>query len=147
MKEFRIKRWGYQDEPTVVECQLFIYSFDSFSETTMDFSVNMFLRQQWTDYRLHFHDLIPTSIIQLDSRFLDNIWVPDLYFVNGKNGKLHDITMPNRLIHVYKNATVLYNIRVSMTFSCPMDLTYYPLDIQICFIEMASCKLTYLFDC
>ncbi|XP_064609523.1 glycine receptor subunit alpha-2-like [Liolophura sinensis] len=108
----------------------------------MDFTVNMFLKQQWTDFRLHFHDLVPTQIFELDSRFLRDIWIPDLYFVNGKGGSIHDITTPNRLIHVYRDAKVKYNIRVSMSFSCPMDLTNYPLDRQICYIDMASFAYT-----
>ena len=35
--------------------------------------------------------------------------------------------------------------RISLTLACPMDLRLYPLDKQVCVLQIASCKYTILF--
>lgn len=51
--------------------------------------------------------------------------------------------MPNVLLRIYPNGEVLYSIRISLVLSCTMDLKYYPLDSQTCFIKMVSCKWSF----
>lgn len=46
--------------------------------------------------------------------------------------------MPNVLLRINGDGSVLYSIRISLVLACPMDLKYYPLDKQNCTIEMAS---------
>lgn len=75
----------------------------------------------------------------------NKIWKPDLFFSNEKKGNLHDIIMPNVLLRIYPNGNVLYSIRISLVLFCPMDLKYYPLDIQTCQIKMASCMYFFFF--
>ena len=36
--------------------------------------------------------------------------------------------------------------RISLTLACPMDLRLYPLDKQVCVLQIASCKYTILFE-
>lgn len=88
---------------------------------------------------------------------LKRIWIPDLFFRNEKQGHFHNIIMPNVLLRIYPNGTVLLSLRISLVLFCPMDLHNFPLDKQVCTIEMASCKclmkpflllsLFYIFDC
>jgi hypothetical protein len=70
----------------------------------------------------------------------DKIWKPDLFFSNEKSGHFHNIIMPNVLLRIFPNGNVLFSIRISLTLFCPMDLKYYPLDMQTCIIKMASCE-------
>lgn len=82
-----------------------------------DFSVTLFLHQEWIDYRLKFKNSY-VKRLQLDPKDMDRIWTPDTYFVQAKNGYKHDITKANTFLHVYANGTVLYSIRsVSGYFS------------------------------
>lgn len=69
----------------------------------------------------------------------NKVWRPDLFFKNEKEGHFHEIIMPNVLLRIYPGGDVLYSIRISLVLACPMDLKYYPLDKQICSIQMASC--------
>ena len=100
-------------------------------------------REQWIDKRLKYDDM-DGRIRFLTLTEQGRIWKPDLFFSNEKEGKFHDIIMPNVLLRIYPNGDVLYSIRLSLVLACPMDLKYYPLDKQTCFIRMASCKDSHL---
>ncbi|KAL5007862.1 hypothetical protein ScPMuIL_016668 [Solemya velum] len=66
------------------------------------------------------------------------IWVPDLYFANEKKASFHDVTVPNKMIHLYEDGKILYRSRLSVTASCPMRLHKYPMDFQICSLYLQS---------
>ena len=71
--------------------------------------MDIFFREIWKDLRLVYKDGPPT--LSLPSRFIDEIWTPDLYFPNGKDAKFHTVTVPNRRLKLYQDGTVIYSIR------------------------------------
>ncbi|KAG8519787.1 Glycine receptor subunit alpha-2 [Galemys pyrenaicus] len=99
--------------PVNVTCNIFINSFGSIAETTMDYRVNIFLRQQWNDSRLAYSEY-PDDSLDLDPSMLDSIWKPDLFFANEKGANFHDVTTDNKLLRISKTGKVLYSIRYSM---------------------------------
>ncbi|CDQ60623.1 unnamed protein product [Oncorhynchus mykiss] len=123
--------------PVNVTCNIFINSFGSIAETTMDYRVNIFLRQKWRDPRLAYSKY-PDSSLDLDPSMLDSIWKPDLFFANEKGANFHDVTTDNKLLRVFKDGTVLYSIRLTLILSCPMDLKNFPMDMQICTMQLES---------
>ena len=44
----------------------------------------------------------------LQERDIHQFWIPDVYFPNEKAGRLHEISIPNRSIRIYRNGTVRY---------------------------------------
>ena len=66
------------------------------------------------------------------------MWVPGLYFTNEKSAHFHDITVPNKLMQIYPNGSILYSARVSLTLTCDMGLVKFPFDQQICSILLES---------
>ena len=108
---------------------------------TQEYSVQVTFREQWIDSRLRFNNR-DGSIRYLVLTDPNRVWRPDLFFKNEKEGHFHDIIMPNVLLRIYPDGMVLYSIRISLVLACPMDLKYYPLDKQVCSIQMASCKLS-----
>lgn len=73
--------------------------------------MEVFLRQNWVDPRLNFEHLSNFSNLELDQRMMEHVWVPDTYFPNEKEGYFHDVTVPNRLLHISRNGTIFYSIR------------------------------------
>lgn len=68
------------------------------------------------------------------------VWLPDLFFRNEKKGRFHKIILPNVLLRIYPNGRVTYSVRISLILFCPMQLHFFPLDIQTCTINMTSCE-------
>ncbi|KTF95620.1 hypothetical protein cypCar_00023645 [Cyprinus carpio] len=136
--DFLDKLMGRTSGPPVnVTCNIFINSFGSVTETTMDYRVNIFLRQKWNDPRLAYSEY-PDSSLDLDPSMLDSIWKPDLFFANEKGANFHDVTTENKLLRIFKDGTVLYSIRLTLILSCPMDLKNFPMDVQTCTMQLES---------
>uniref|UniRef100_A0A673NLI8 Glycine receptor subunit alpha-4-like n=1 Tax=Sinocyclocheilus rhinocerous TaxID=307959 RepID=A0A673NLI8_9TELE len=123
--------------PVNVTCNIFINSFGSITETTMDYRLNVFLRQQWNDPRLAYKEY-PDDSLDLDPSMLDSIWKPDLFFANEKGANFHEVTTDNKLLRIFQNGNVLYSIRLTLILSCPMDLKNFPMDTQTCTMQLES---------
>ncbi|KAM7333436.1 hypothetical protein ACRRTK_006756 [Alexandromys fortis] len=130
-------RPNFKGPPVNVSCNIFINSFGSIAETTMDYRVNIFLRQQWNDPRLAYNEY-PDDSLDLDPSMLDSIWKPDLFFANEKGAHFHEITTDNKLLRISRNGNVLYSIRITLTLACPMDLKNFPMDVQTCIMQLES---------
>nr|XP_033946046.1 glycine receptor subunit alpha-3 [Pseudochaenichthys georgianus] len=130
-------RPNFKGPPVNVSCNIFINSFGSIAETTMDYRVNIFLRQQWNDPRLAYAEY-PDDSLDLNPSMLDSIWKPDLFFANEKGAHFHEVTTDNKLLRIFKNGNVLYSIRLTLTLSCPMDLKNFPMDVQTCIMQLES---------
>ncbi|XP_053965430.1 glutamate-gated chloride channel isoform X3 [Anastrepha ludens] len=125
------------DGPAVVRVNIFVRSISKIDDVTMEYSVQLTFREQWTDERLKFDD-IQGRLKYLTLTEANRVWMPDLFFSNEKEGHFHNIIMPNVYIRIFPNGSVLYSIRISLTLACPMNLKLYPLDRQICSLRMAS---------
>uniref|UniRef100_A0A3P9BND4 Glycine receptor, alpha 4a n=2 Tax=Haplochromini TaxID=319058 RepID=A0A3P9BND4_9CICH len=130
-------RPNFKGPPVNVTCNIFINSFGSITETTMDYRLNVFLRQKWNDPRLAYSEY-PDDSLDLDPSMLDSIWKPDLFFANEKGANFHEVTTDNKLLRIFQDGSVLYSIRLTLTLSCPMDLKNFPMDIQTCTMQLES---------
>ncbi|BFZ14997.1 hypothetical protein BsWGS_18036 [Bradybaena similaris] len=126
------------DHATTVYVQIYVLSIDTVNEQSMDYSMNIYLRQRWVDPRLAFTNYSKANMMELDAKIMSQVWVPDTFFRNEKKGEFHTVTVPNRLMHLYRDGTIYYSMRLSMLLSCHMRLQKYPLDIQSCPIKLAS---------
>lgn len=120
------------DEPLTVEIQVYILSIDSMSDLSKDFAMSIFLRQRWKDKRLKYDRIPGVPALQLNTKSINGVWVPDLFILNEKRATIHNVVVPNKLLHIQPDGSILYSIRISGTFSCDVDLLKYPLDSQIC---------------
>ncbi|MGH0116434.1 UNVERIFIED_CONTAM: hypothetical protein FKN15_017084 [Acipenser sinensis] len=131
----RYLRPKFNEGPIEIGMSLDIASIDAISEINMDYTATIFLRQRWTDERLLFE---ANKSLSLDGRLVELLWVPDTFIVDSKKSFLHDITVENRLIRIFSNGTVLYALRITATIACNMDLTKYPMDRQVCTLQLES---------
>nr|XP_022301864.1 glycine receptor subunit alpha-2-like isoform X2 [Crassostrea virginica] len=127
-----------QGRPVIDIIQLYILSIDSIRDTNMDYTMSFYFRQRWIDERLKYNNSHGVDVIELDTKIMEKIWVPDIYFVNEKQATMHDVTVPNKMMYLYPNGLVLYSARISGMFSCMMNLQKYPLDRQICSLRLES---------
>ncbi|NXA39760.1 GBRP protein, partial [Eudromia elegans] len=122
-------------EPVQIAMSLDVASISSISESDMDYTATISLRQRWTDPRLVFHG---NQSFTLDARLVELLWVPDTYVVESKRSFLHEVTVGNRLVRLFSNGTVLYALRITTTVACNMDLSKYPMDTQTCRLQLES---------
>ncbi|XP_054157554.1 glycine receptor subunit alpha-2-like [Oppia nitens] len=127
--------------PTVVECEIFIRSIGSINPESMDYEVDLYLRQSWFDERLRTGN--GSRALDLnDPKLVQMIWKPEVFFANAKSAEFQYVTVPNVLVRLETGGKILYMLRLKLRFSCMMDLIRYPMDSQICAIELASFSKT-----
>ncbi|ESN99917.1 hypothetical protein HELRODRAFT_83631, partial [Helobdella robusta] len=127
-------------KPLNIYINMNINDISSISETKMEFSMTMYLRQMWRDERLRYTHT--KSNLTLNHRQFDRLWTPDVFVRNLKAGVFHQITVPNRLIRISPDGTILYSQRLSLTLACDMQFNKYPMDNQTCKIELGSYAYT-----
>ncbi|CAH8588044.1 unnamed protein product [Heterobilharzia americana] len=107
----------------------------------MEYTINCYLRQQWQDPRLSWDtDPVLSSSVKdlLLNQQKKQLWLPDLFFRNGKSGFLHDMSQPNYLLRVKSDGQVLYSQKITMVLSCQMYLKKFPMDKQECTVNIGS---------
>jgi len=130
------------DGPTVVTANMYLRSFEDVNDVKMEYRVQITLRQKWNDPRLKYHHKLTKAesekIKFLTSTSSADIWTPDTFFRNKKDGRSHHILAPNLYVRIFPNGDVLYSVRLTLTLFCPMDLRLYPFDSQECRLQLAS---------
>nr|CAD7445145.1 unnamed protein product [Timema bartmani] len=106
-----------------------------------DYEVDLYLRQKWQDERLK-HSEITEALDLNDPNLVKAIWKPEVYFPNAKHAEFQYVTVPNVLVRINPDGEILYMLRLKLTFSCMMDLSKFPLDTQVCTMEVASFSKT-----
>ncbi|XP_016328177.1 gamma-aminobutyric acid receptor subunit rho-1 [Sinocyclocheilus anshuiensis] len=134
-------RPAFGGPPIPVGVDVQVESLDTISEADMDFTMTLYLRHYWKDERLSFPSTNNQSMT-FDSRLVKKIWVPDMFFVHSKRSFIHDTTTDNLMLRVYPDGNVLYSLRVTVTAMCNMDLSRFPLDTQMCSLEIESYAYT-----
>ena len=76
--------------------------------------MDCYFRQVWKDERLGFEqwvEQVATEEFSLPWLFLDRIWKPDTYFVNGMRSYLHRVTVPNKFVRLRSDGLLTYSMR------------------------------------
>ena len=71
-------------------------------ENRRAFSIDCYFRQKWMDERLKFNITSGLEELALNWAFLEKIWVPDTFFVNGKKSYLHKITVQLLMNYIFQ---------------------------------------------
>ena len=79
----------------------------------MDYDMTFFFRQYWTDPRLAWagesNRTRSDGFNKIHSSYAERIWVPDLFFVDEKEAKRHEILRRNALLEIKPNGEIFYS--------------------------------------
>jgi len=117
---------------------LYVLSVGEISEKFMDFTFDMYFRQFWVDDRLKFEKKNGISKLVVGADYIKLIWVPDTFFVNEKTAQFHAATQDNQFLRITDQGEILRSMRLTVKATCPMDLTHFPMDSQLCTLEIES---------
>uniref|UniRef100_A0A915DXS0 Gamma-aminobutyric acid receptor subunit beta n=1 Tax=Ditylenchus dipsaci TaxID=166011 RepID=A0A915DXS0_9BILA len=135
-------RPNYGGPPTEVNVTALVITISAVSEVSMDYTVDLYLRQFWRDPRLAFdtldRDQSVDSSLTVGIDMVKSIWVPDTFFPNEKKSFFHETTSHNSFLRIDNHGNVIRSIRLTVTANCPMNLHTFPLDVQVCALEIES---------
>ncbi|VDO46835.1 unnamed protein product [Onchocerca flexuosa] len=106
----------------------------------MDYALELFYRESWLDQRLHYEEYFKDEKILLHESYINFLWHPDTFMPNAiasKNPQKHSISHRS-LLRLSADGTILYSRRISIVAECPMDLTLFPFDSQLCKLAIES---------
>uniref|UniRef100_A0AC35U6C1 Neur_chan_LBD domain-containing protein n=1 Tax=Rhabditophanes sp. KR3021 TaxID=114890 RepID=A0AC35U6C1_9BILA len=133
----------YNDkEPVTVDVSVLVSNIRAVSEVTMDYALELFYREAWVDKRLDYDKTLfkNKTEIALHESYTNFIWHPDTFMPNAiasKNPQKQSISHRS-LLRLSDNGQILYSRRISIVAECPMDLTLFPFDKQICKLGIES---------
>ena len=77
-----------------------------------EYSLDLLLRQWWTDDRLDYSKWNTSEQkLELDTKTMNKVWVPDTYFSNERRAAIHSVTTTNKLMHIHRDGTIVYSMR------------------------------------
>ncbi|KAA8586715.1 hypothetical protein FQN60_000551 [Etheostoma spectabile] len=129
-------RPGLGERVTEVKTDIFVTSIGPVSDHDMEYTIDVFFRQSWKDERLKFKG--PMAVLRLNNLMASKIWTPDTFFHNGKKSVAHNMTMPNKLLRITEEGTLLYTMRLTVRAECPMHLEDFPMDAHACPLKFGS---------
>eukprot|EP00794_Sanderia_malayensis_P007279 gene7279-8090_t len=118
-------------EPVEVQVQIFVIDMVPLKRYHMHYTMEIFFRQFWRDYRLQKPSNMSEEII-MGAEALDSIWVPEVQFPMAKSGFQFNLIKQNIAIIIRNNGRIFLSRRVSLTLFCPMNLHNFPFDKQTC---------------
>ncbi|KAG8335494.1 hypothetical protein J6590_066404 [Homalodisca vitripennis] len=128
--------------PTVVYFHVTVMGLDSIDENSMTYAADIFFAQTWKDNRLRLPENMTSEYRLLEVEWLKNMWRPDSFFKNAKAVTFQTMTIPNHYMWLYKDKTILYMVKLTLTLSCAMNFMIYPHDTQECKLQMESLSHT-----
>ncbi|XP_014280401.1 gamma-aminobutyric acid receptor subunit alpha-4 isoform X2 [Halyomorpha halys] len=127
--------------PTKVMCNMHIKSLGPVSENEETYSMDVYFRQTWYDRRLGF-SFPGIDEFSMSWIFMEKIWKPDTFFLNGRGSELHSITSPNKFVRLREDGFLSSSIRLTISAECKMHLRKFPLDSQKCSLIIGSYAYT-----
>ncbi|CAI4228927.1 unnamed protein product [Auanema sp. JU1783] len=123
-------------KPLHVYVGFFVESLGNFRSTEMTFDMDLYMYMSWLDVRMAHNQ--SDYVLVNDKHFLDNMWLPDLYFANARTAYFHDVTVHNFNMFIAPDGMISYGTRVTLNLACNLDLKDYPLDRQTCLVKIIS---------
>ncbi|KAL0974216.1 hypothetical protein UPYG_G00217190 [Umbra pygmaea] len=98
-------------------------------------TTNVWLWQEWTDYKLRWNpeDYGGITSIRVPS---ETIWLPDIVLYENADGRFEGSLMTKAIIR--SNGRITWTPPASYKSACTMDVTFFPFDRQNCSMKFGS---------
>ena len=94
--------------PIRVKVGMFVDRMRNFCEKNKEFQIDLYLRQNWTDPRLAHNSSKPYKFRE---EYLQKIWIPDTFFPWDHSGRMGPLALPNVMIKINSNGSVMYSAK------------------------------------
>lgn len=120
-----------------IKLGIMIRAINNINHMDGTFKLNIWLRYKWKDSRLVWNNKnIEWMTFTTDPTLDSSIWIPDIYLYNTAENPLKEISYTNAI--VYNDGNIILSRPGIIISSCSFDLSYFPYDIQNCYIKMGS---------
>nr|XP_006811691.1 PREDICTED: neuronal acetylcholine receptor subunit alpha-4-like [Saccoglossus kowalevskii] len=118
-----------------VKLGLTISQLINVDERNQIMKANVWLKQEWPDYRLQWDpkDYDGIQILRVPSQML---WLPDIVLFNNADGK-YEVTLMTKAL-LYSNSYIYWLPPAIYQSSCQIDVEYFPFDQQDCVMKFGS---------
>ncbi|XP_013782444.1 glutamate-gated chloride channel subunit beta-like, partial [Limulus polyphemus] len=131
--------YDYRVRPSDLTCinvSVVLLSLSSPDESSLEYEVEFLMHQVWYDPRLNYDNMGRYQYLNA-LKHLQNIWMPDTYFI--KHGKLKEPLIPADIaLQVYPDGRVYYTQRREITMNCQGNLGIFPFDNPKCSFAFES---------
>ena len=125
--------------PVNINVSIYINRITSVSETKMEFTVDAYFRQYWQDPRLEILGRSQQNFeVRLIGGMATKVWIPDIFIENEISSYVHASPVFNDYFRLSPGGNLFRSTRFTFTLACPMNLQYFPMDIQTCAINLQS---------
>lgn len=121
----------------MVRTSFVLYTINDLSIVDQTLSISGMLSMKWFDKRLAWDHLPDYQHVQFIFDTDENTWTPAVFVENSVEdlSVLNDSNMPMRIT---PNGEILRDTSGIFKVSCECDITYYPLDKQVCFMKITT---------
>ncbi|XP_028707044.1 neuronal acetylcholine receptor subunit beta-4 isoform X1 [Macaca mulatta] len=118
-----------------IKLQLSLAQLISVNEREQIMTTNVWLKQEWTDYRLTWNSsrYEGVNILRIPTK---RIWLPDIVLYNNADGT-YEVSVYTNLI-VRSNGSVLWLPPAIYKSTCKIEVKYFPFDQQNCTLKFRS---------
>ncbi|XP_049633861.1 neuronal acetylcholine receptor subunit beta-4 [Suncus etruscus] len=118
-----------------IQLQLLVAQLISVNEREQIMTTNIWLKQEWTDYRLAWNSsrYEDVKILRIPAKHL---WLPDIVLYNNADGSYEVSLYTNAL--VWSNGSVMWVPPAIYKSACKIEVKHFPFDQQNCTLKFRS---------
>ncbi|XP_065064973.1 glycine receptor subunit alpha-3-like isoform X2 [Rhopilema esculentum] len=129
----------YEDKATQVSIQIGLLAVGPVNLQRMTMGSDILLRLWWQDPRLAFDNNTDLTLSENPAAL---IWIPDVYIFNAIETKNHKALKRNLRVKIGPSGNIYISWRLTIEFSCDMNFQLFPMDTQICTMNLESFAYT-----
>lgn len=108
------------------------------NEVAQLISLETSIRLFWIDWRVRADLPENDTYMTLNPIAAKHFWIPDIFIDRSKNLRVPTFYVKPASLRIYRDQTLRYSSRVNFDVACTMDFHKFPVDEQLCEINLES---------